>query len=361
MTNVLALSDRELVILVGQLAARERMATAALIESLAELDRRQLHLGAGCSSLFAYCTRVLLLSEHAAYARIEAARATRRFPAILRMLADGSLTLTAVCLLAPHLTDTNHQRVLSTARHKSKREVEHIVAELRPAPDIQSTVRKLPVPAAASSALTGHDMFAASTSEPQRRSGANPAPIASPPPRPIVKPLAPERYRIQFTVGRGTYDKLQQATALMRHRIPNGDVARLFDHALTLLIADVERSKCGLSSSPRRARGGRHDTRHIPAAVRRAVWKRDGGQCAFVGTAGRCSERAFLEYHHVRPFADGGPSLAENLSLRCRAHNQYEADVWFGPGPLFVRECRALYAVDRARSGPRCQFGRIGV
>ena len=246
----------------------------------------------GHSSLFAYCTRALLLSEHAAYARIEAARAARRFPVILPMLADGSLTLTAVCLLAPHLTDANHELVLSSARHKSKREVEHIVAERRPAPDVPSTVRKLPVPAAVELSSPNTTCLPRRPLSPPR---SDSTPIAEPLPRPVVRPLAPQRYRIQFTVGRGTYDKLQHATALMRHRIPNGDVARLFDDALTLLIADVERSKCGLSVSPRRGRGGRPDTRHIPAAVRRAVWRRDAGQCAFVGSTGRCTERAFLD------------------------------------------------------------------
>jgi 5-methylcytosine-specific restriction endonuclease McrA len=61
------------------------------------------------------------------------------------------------------------------------------------------------------------------------------------------------------------------------------------------------------------------------------VWARDGGQCAFVGTAGRCTERGFLEYHHVIPFADGGETNVSNLELRCRAHNAFEAERWSGP------------------------------
>ena len=50
---------------------------------LAEVDARRLYLGEGCSSLFTYCTQVLHLSEHAAYHRIEAARAARQYPVIL--------------------------------------------------------------------------------------------------------------------------------------------------------------------------------------------------------------------------------------------------------------------------------------
>ncbi|MGZ5494954.1 MAG: HNH endonuclease, partial [Thermoanaerobaculia bacterium] len=88
---------------VTTLAERERKATADLIASLAELDARRLYLGAGCSSLFTYCTQVLHLSEHAAYGRIEAARLARRLPEVISRPADGSLTLTAVCLLGPVL------------------------------------------------------------------------------------------------------------------------------------------------------------------------------------------------------------------------------------------------------------------
>src|SRR5687767_7661036 len=139
-----SLSDRELIAEIHQLAARERHSTARVIAALMELDARKLYLGEGCTSLFTYCTQVLHFSEHAAYGRIEAARAARRFPAILDNLADGSLTLTAVGLLAPHLTLENQAKLLAAAKHKSKRDVERIVAALRPLPAVASSVRKLP-------------------------------------------------------------------------------------------------------------------------------------------------------------------------------------------------------------------------
>ena len=140
--------EEELLAEVRIAAARERDATGRLIALLVQLDERRLFLGEGCSSLFTYCTQVLHLSEHAAYGRIEAARAARQFPVILELLTDGSVTLTAVTLLAPHLTAVNHRDVLSEARHKSKRDVEHIVARLRPRPQpaVAATVRKLPEP-----------------------------------------------------------------------------------------------------------------------------------------------------------------------------------------------------------------------
>src|SRR6185436_11690212 len=102
------LSDGDLVAEIERLAASERDATARLVAHLAELDARRLYLGAGYPSLFAYCTERLRISEYGAYNRMEAARAARRFPVILGMLSDGSMTLTTVRILAPHLTDENH-------------------------------------------------------------------------------------------------------------------------------------------------------------------------------------------------------------------------------------------------------------
>ena len=126
------LSDGELLVEVARAATEERRATAHLLALLIELDVRRLYLGEGFSSLFTYCTQALHLSEHAAYNRIEAARAARRFPIILQRISEGEITLTAVRLLAPHLTLENHGDVLARARHKNKRDVEFLVASLHP-------------------------------------------------------------------------------------------------------------------------------------------------------------------------------------------------------------------------------------
>src|SRR5262249_12502911 len=71
--------------------------------------------------------------------------------------------------------------------------------------------------------------------------------------------------------------------------------------------------------------------RHIPAAVKRAVWERDQGCCAFVGADGkRCGSTFQLELHPKTPFADGGRETASNLSLLCKGHNDLEARRRFG-------------------------------
>ena len=331
MTNISAilaeLSDHEVLARVHDAVRNERTATARLIALLMEIDTRRLYLGEGCSSLFTYCTRVLHLSEHAAYNRIETARAARRFPLILELIESGAVTLTTVRLLAPQLTDANHRDVLERAQHKSKRDVELLVATLNPRPDVPPTVRKLPTPAAPQSppvALKKPLKASVATSietTPCMTSVSRQSAIA---------PLAPERYKVQFTVSRETHDKLRRAQDLLRHAVPNGDPAIIFERALELLVDDLERRRIGKAAHPRAPHETKRDSRQIPAAVKRAVWQRDNGRCAFSGSHGRCTETGFLEYHHVVPFASGGSRSPSNLELRCRAHNQYEAVLWFG-------------------------------
>lgn len=356
------LSDDALLGRVSELAARERRVTVELVASLAELDARRLYLGLGCSSLYTYCTHVLHLSEHAAYGRIEAARAARRFPQILDHLAAGELTLTAVCLLAPVLTPQNHRELLNEARHESKRDVEQIVVRVRPQPAVPSTVRKLPPrqsaaqPAPTVIAALGNQSHADERPEPIGPSELNVRPVPPPPARrPVVRPLAPEIYKVQFTLSREGHEKLQRVQDLLRHTLPSGDPAVIFERALTLLLEDVEKKKLASTSRPRDARRCSPGSRHIPAAVTRAVQERDGGQCAFVGTHGRCTERGFLQYHHVVPFADRGQATVENIQLRCAAHNAHEADVWFrGSKPSLLREMPPPYGAqlgpDRVRT-----------
>ena len=138
------LSDDELVVAVKSLARCEREATASLIAHLAELDGRRLYLAAGFSSLFTYCCKVLRLSEPAAYNRIEAARTARRFPVILLMLGEGSLSLATVRLLTSNLTADNHEELLAAATGQSKRQVEELLVRYFPRPDVPASVRKLP-------------------------------------------------------------------------------------------------------------------------------------------------------------------------------------------------------------------------
>src|SRR5262245_62002891 len=139
-----SLSDDELLRHLSKIIQESRRVEADLIAHIAEVDERRLYAREACSSMHVYCTEVLHLSDAEAYSRIGAARHSRMFPALLTMLEDGRLHLSAIALLSPHLTEENWERVLARAVHKSKHQIEKLVAELAPKPDVPPAIRKLP-------------------------------------------------------------------------------------------------------------------------------------------------------------------------------------------------------------------------
>jgi hypothetical protein len=326
------LTDHALTTAVRRFATEERTSTAQLVTHLAEFDARRLHLAAGFPSLFAYCCEVLRLSEHAAYNRIEAARAARRFPIIVERLAEGSLNLTSVRLLAPRLTRENHRQLSDEAVGLRRAAVEEIVARVSPRPDATTMIRRLPTRPSAESPVPPRSLTVPLPEAPA--SALEPSPsvtmVALRSRQPVVL-LAPGRYEIRFTASAATREKLRAAQDLLRHAVPDGDTAEVFDRALTVLIDSLLRAKSAAADRPRSAGSAERASRNVPAAVRRAVWLRDSARCAFVAASGRrCGPRAFLEFHHIQPYAVGGAATVDNIALRCHAHNQHERELVFG-------------------------------
>ncbi len=144
-----------------------------------------------------YGTDVLHLSEAEAYLRIAAARASRRYPALLTMLDDGRLHLSGIAVLAPYLTDTNCEELLARATHKTKRELLVLVAEIAPKPDVPPSIWKLPKrrPNPASEHRTSGTESTLSGKSPAPEPAPAPAPQVADKP-PVVEPLAPSRYRV---------------------------------------------------------------------------------------------------------------------------------------------------------------------
>jgi hypothetical protein len=320
------LSDHDLLAHIHLAAQAERSATVHLVALLIELDGRRLYLGEGFPSLFAYCTEALHLSEGAAYNRIEAARAARRFPIILDGLAAGELTLASIKLLAPHLTPENHREVLTRARHQSKREIELLLAALHPRPDVPSVIRKLPAsrqappPAPRSEArVVAVEADAAVPVEPPRALHTSA--------RAERTPLTPERYKIQFTVSRQTRDKLRRAQDLLRHAVPTGDPAVIFDRALTLLLTQLERSKTGATDRPRTTGPGPGPVvarTRPPATYPR---RRSGSSGSATADAAPSPART----------GDVPPQRFSNITMSCRS-------------PRAVRRRRRISSCDAART-----------
>jgi hypothetical protein len=352
------LSDQELVAGLKGLTVRERHATVQIVAHLAELDTRDVHLREGYPSLFAYCRDVLSLSESEAFDRIVVARAARRFPVILDLLTSGAVHLTTVRLLSPHLTGANHREALASACGKKKAEVQEIVAHIAPRPDVPVSVTRIPgvEPEAPSPAALPLPDAAGGTSVagPPPPTPVAPARAPLPPAGRSTTPLSPDRYKLQLTISGATVEKLRLAKDMLAHAIPSGDEAAVLDRALTLLLEDLARKKFAETAAPRGARAGKTHTRHLAAAVKRAVWMRDLGRCAFVAKTGhRCNERRFVEFHHVDPYALGGEGSVDLISLRCRSHNDYEGRLYFGTQ---ARPSRALVP-ERVRAGDLSRGG----
>jgi hypothetical protein len=345
-----SIPDDELLHRLAELMQQSRRVEADIVAHIAEVDERRLYAREAVPSMFAYCTDVLHLSEAEAYLRISAARASREHPMLLTMLADGRLHLTSIAKLAPHLTRENREGLLERATHRSKRQIEEQIAEIAPRPDVPAMVRKLPerktLPTAGLLVV------------PNRRDGPmlelgqdpmlelRPDGVAAPdtevrqdpPAPPVIQPLSPGRYKVQFTASAEFHHKLERLRALMGSRGQEGDLVAVIEQAVTEKLERLEarrfaRTKARKSPAETEEAQTRPSpsSRHIPAAVRRAVSVRDGDRCRYVDEHGRrCKERDRLEFHHWHPFGHGGDHSMSNIRLMCRAHNAYLAECDYG-------------------------------
>ena len=126
-------------------------------------------------------------------------------------------------------------------------------------------------------------------------------------------------------------EKLRLAQDMLSHAVAPGDAASVLERALDVLLEELARRKFSATEDPRPGRPTAEGSRAIPAAVKREVWIRDLGRCTFVSVSGhRCEERRLVQFHHLHPWAMGGPSTAENIVLLCAAHNQYAAELDYG-------------------------------
>jgi hypothetical protein len=182
----------------------------------------------------------------------------------------------------------------------------------------------------------------------------HPAPAAR-----SIEPLAPGRFKVQFTAGAELREKLERLRALLRPQVPDGDLARVLERAVTEAIDRLEVRRFGRTKRPRAAAVPMpsQDSRYVPAGVRRLVAERNGLQCGFVARSGRrCSERADLEYHHRHPWALGGGHDPANIGLLCRGHNAWLAERDYGPRrkppSAYRREGSCVqHAIDRLQPG----------
>ncbi len=334
-----------------ELAGDERNVQVEFLRHLDEFDRRRAYLEAGFGSLWEYCLTSLHLREGAAGRRIGAMKVLRRFPKLEGALRDGRLCLSTVALLGPILTEDNLDDLVSRAAYRTKAEVEHLVATVQPRVAPREGIRRLPAPAPAAStaapsssapapAATGTLAAPASATVPALALAVtapaetsaprepNPEPVRS---RAEVRPISEDQWSLRATIDAACKEELETLKALLSHKVPDGDLGAVLREAIRCGIEKHRNRKGATAPAQERRSKAEAGGSRIPAAVRREVWKRDGGSCAWIGDDGRrCGSRWQLEIDHILPLALGGSSTADNLRLTCRAHNMLHAEHVYG-------------------------------
>ncbi len=369
-----------------EIREQERRLLVEFLGYLAELDRRKTVVVQGYPSLFSFCTDFLGLSKASAFRRTTAARLLARFPLVAEYLADGRLNLTTLVELRDVLDEAHLVEILEGAAGRTEEQVKQMAAALRPRTAPADLLRKLPdrrndcsgsgpKPSVAKTVEPAVPPRAANTVEPALPPRAvntvepsSPPPLAwdlaaapAAPPSAAARagarsaarldPIAPERHVLRVTVGSDFVADLEAVRQALSHKLPAGGLEEVLHECLRVTLAQVERRRFGTGSKSS-ATEPSPGSRYVPVAVRREVWTRDGGCCAFVGSAGRrCSSRHQVQLHHLDPFAMGGRTTTANLTLRCRVHNQYAAEQDYGAQHI-ARKVASHRARRKADSSP---------
>jgi hypothetical protein len=296
----------------ADLLRREHHAMADFLVALADFDARRLWLELGHASLFYFLHRELGLSKGAAHYRKTAAELVQKFPEVVEPLRDGRLCITTIVELAKVLTPENQAQVLPRFFHRSKREAMEVTAELRPdpAPPKRDVVTKvsaaLPTRAAVEpdggAANLPMPVQLANLPDANSRSESRVMSSQSDEQRDVVVPLTAELRRLHVTVSRRFMEKLEAARAALSHSHAGAGDEAILEAGLDLVLAQHAKRK-GLVAKPRKDAAPSNPD-HVPAHVKRAVWKRAGGRCEWpLDSGGVCGSTLRLEFDHIRPRA----------------------------------------------------------
>ncbi len=355
--TISSLDSRTLARRLGELAGDERQVQVDFLLHLEEFDRRRAFLELGYGSLWTYCLEVLHLREGSAGRRIAAMKVLRRLPRLVDALRDGRLCLTTLALLGPVLTEENADELLARAAYRTTAEVDQLVASTKPRPAPREGVRRLPEAVEATCEDTSPP-----PAEAEERAGvmerehspfesASFAPMDAPQPRTAeMRAVSEGRWSLRVTIDGACKDDLETLAMMLSHKFPKKDLAAVLHEAIRCGIEKHGKRKGAVRPARKVAVMPPKDRTAISAEVRRQVWERDQGRCAWTGPDGkRCGSRWQVEVDHVDPAARGGRATLANLRLACRAHNLLHAEQVYGPEHM--RKYRKGELTDPGGSG----------
>jgi len=294
--SIRTLSDVEVVMRVEHAAEVSRLGIVELVVSLAELERRGLHLRNGYSSLYKFCIRALKMSEDQAYRHANAVKLARKYPVILEMLEDGRIHLASLAMIRRYLLLGNEWLIEAVAG-LSKREVQKLLALFFP------------------KEIVG--------------------------PAQTVTPLTDEMAELKVVMRMTGSESLEECAEMMAHQYPEKTLGVVIEQGANLLKAQLKAAR-GLSPhTPAQRRPRAANKNHVTRAKRGDAFEAAGHRCTYQSAAGvRCDERAMLEVDHIEPRARGGSSDASNLRILCQAHNQWQAKEVLGEETVHLARAR---------------------
>ena len=287
----------------------------------------------------------------------------RRFPRLAGPLGDGRLCLTTLALLGQVLTEENAEELVARAAFKTAAEVDHLVASLRPRPVPREGLRQLPSAEPAETAGEASSADAPSLEAPRPT-------VSSPVPEPVAPALAlaasrprtaemravsEGQWSLRVTVDRSLKDDLETLAALLSHKVRKGDLAAVLHEAIRCGIEKHGKRKGAVKPARKVEKAPPpRDAAAVSAELRRQVWERDQGRCAWVSQDGRrCSSRWQVEVDHVDPVARGGKATLDRVRLLCKAHNLLHAEQVYGREPMRkYRKGESSTSGDSSRSPP---------
>ncbi len=338
---------RERVSRLAGLLSREREALAEFISELADFDLRRCWEERGYASLFEFLVRELRLSRGNAFYRTKAVDLVQRFPETLEALREGKLCLSCIPEVARVVTPENRAQVLPRFFHLSREDAKLLSVELAPREVVP--VREV-VTAASATCMATPD------APPLALMPASPPTATSPAPvqplncngpevldrkgqRPVVpftfaEPITAQLSRLHLTVTRELLAKIEAAQLALSHAQPGATIADILELGADTALARGAKRK-GLVDRPRPrvpAMPLPHSD-HIPAEIRRAVWKRDDGRCQWKLANGEsCGSRYRVQFDHIQPRGKGGETTVANLRILCQRHNLIAARMAYGTG-----------------------------
>ncbi|MDR3606052.1 MAG: HNH endonuclease signature motif containing protein [Oligoflexia bacterium] len=289
------LSDSVLLSQTKSLVREETRTTTEILHHLLEIEARKLFCALGFSSLFEYAVKELSYSESAAQLRIDSMRLLRELPQVEAQVQSGELTLSVLvqaqkffrqeAKMGRPVSATQKQKVVQSLEGKSAREAERTLLAMSPQPE-------------------------------KHRSET-------------VRPVSADFSEVRLNLSTETLEDLEKLKGLLAHQFPEMTLSDLVAHLAKRALKELDPAQKEVRA---KASVGTSTVQSIPAAVKRAVWRRDSSRCTYVDpeTGRRCESRHRLQIDHRHPKGLGGGNDVENLRLLCAQHNAFEAARIYG-------------------------------